>query len=135
GRDQAIQRAIPGTQLAKVDLDPLVGMPVRQEAPALAIANEVGLQPAGQTVLAGRTNESIGQQHEGAVRIRRPLLGLAEHVIEQLPQSQLLEKSTHDENRSPGGRFQDIDSGQNRFAAGGWLAARAWQAQQEALLP
>src|SRR5207247_8513999 len=64
GRDQAIQGAIPGTQLAKVHFDALVGMPVRQEASALAIADEVGLQPAGQAMLAGRTTEPIGQQHE-----------------------------------------------------------------------
>ena len=67
GRDQAIEGAIPGVQLAVMHLDAAAGVPIRQEASALAIADKVGLQPACQAVLAARCSQSIGDQHQSSI--------------------------------------------------------------------
>jgi len=56
-----------GFQLTEMDADPVVLVPVRQEAPALAVTDEVGLQPAGQTVFAGVPNQAIGDQYERSI--------------------------------------------------------------------
>src|SRR5262245_29556945 len=131
GRDQAIEGAIPGIQLLMMDLDAAARVPVGPEAPAAAIADEVGLQPAGQTVLAARLNQPIGQQHESPIAKGGPFLGFAEQFVEQLPQSQLVEEGADNKHGPPGGGFQDVEV-TDRFADQTWLALeQALQLRQQ----
>src|SRR5206468_174035 len=51
GLEELVEGAIPGIELAGMDADPAAAMPVGEEAAALAVADEVGLEPAGQAVL------------------------------------------------------------------------------------
>jgi hypothetical protein len=58
---------------------------MRKETAALAVTNEVGLQPPRQAMLADRMNQPIGDKHEGSVG-KRDAFGLAESLIEDCPQ-------------------------------------------------
>ena len=77
-------------------------VPMGDEASALAVADEVGLEPAGQAMLAGRGDESVGDEHEGAVG-EGNAFGLPEVLVEDRPEAQLVEQGADDEDRSPGG--------------------------------
>src|SRR4051794_26858296 len=48
GRVELIEGAIPGVELAGMDADPAAPVPVGEEASARAVADEVGLEPAGE---------------------------------------------------------------------------------------
>ena len=108
GLHQPVQGSIPGVELLMMDPHPAALLPVRHETPPLPIADEIGLQPTRQPVLALGSGESIGHQHEGAVGIRDGL-GTPQDLIEQRPQSQLLEEVTKDQDRTPGGCVEDLD--------------------------
>ena len=41
--------------------------PLADKASSLAIADEVGLEPAGEPVLTGGGDEPVGDEHEGTV--------------------------------------------------------------------
>src|SRR5262249_49427217 len=58
GLEELIEGAIPGVELAGMDADPAAAVPMGEEAAAPAVADEVGLEPAGQAVLAGRGDEA-----------------------------------------------------------------------------
>ena len=58
-------------------------MPVRHEPAAPPVADEVGLQPAGQAVFAGGADESIGDQDERPIG-ERHVLSLPEHRVEEV---------------------------------------------------
>ena len=60
GGQELIESTVPGFQLAEVNADPVMLVPVWEKAPTLAVTHEVGLQPAGQTVFAGGTDQAIG---------------------------------------------------------------------------
>ena len=83
-----------------MDTDPPALVPVGDEASALAIADEVGLEPAGEPVLTGRRDEPVGDEHEGAVG-ERDAFGPPEVLVEDVPEAQLVEHGTDDEDRSP----------------------------------
>src|SRR5512135_1531246 len=53
GGVELVEGAVPGVELSGMDADPPALVPVRDEASALAVADEVGLEPAGEAVLAG----------------------------------------------------------------------------------
>jgi hypothetical protein len=106
GRVQLIESAIPGVELAGIDSDPPMLAPVRDEASSLAIADEVGLEPTGQAVLAGGGDETIGDEHEGAVR-ERDAFGPPQVFVEDGPEPQLLEQGPDDEDRASVGRVDD----------------------------
>ncbi len=84
GGDELIQRAVSTLELLEMDLDPLVLVPARHEAPALSVADEDGLQPAGQAVFTGRADQAIGDQHERPVG-EGYTLGLAQSRVEDGP--------------------------------------------------
>ena len=69
-------------------------------------------------------NEAIGQEHEGAVGERRTFLGLAEQLVEDFPQAQLVQESADDEHGAPGGGFEDFEIVVAHFAIQAWLAAQ-----------
>jgi hypothetical protein len=119
--DETIKRAIPGIELAVMHLHAATPMPVRHEASALPIANEIGFQPARQTMLAAWTDEPIGNQHESAIGVRDVCLGGAEQTVKQFPQAQLLEQSADDQERAPGRGIENID-GMGIFTRQRWLA-------------
>ena len=85
-------------------------MPVGEEASARAVADEVGLEPAGEPVLTGRGDEPVGDEHEGAVG-ERNAFGLPEVLIEDAPEAQLIEQGPHDEDRPPGRGFAEVGVG------------------------
>jgi hypothetical protein len=62
GREELVEGAIPGIELAGRDADPPPLVPVGEEASSPAVADEVGLEPAGQAVHAGRGDEAVGGQ-------------------------------------------------------------------------
>src|SRR5262249_54853225 len=90
GRAELIEGAIPGVELARMDADPAALVPLGDEASALAVADEVGLEPAGEPMLTGRRDEPVGDEHEGAVG-ERNAFGLPEVLIEDAPEAQLIE--------------------------------------------
>ena len=93
-----------------MDADPAASVPVGDEATALAIADEVGFEPAGEAVLAGRSDEPVGDEHEGAVG-ERDAFGPAEVLVEDVPEAQLIEQGADDEDRPPVGGIDDLGFG------------------------
>jgi hypothetical protein len=85
-------------------------VPVGDEASALAVADEVGLEPAGEPMLTGGGDEPVGDEHEGAVG-ERNAFGLPEVLIEDAPEAQLIEQGPNDEDRSPGRSFAELGIG------------------------
>ena len=110
GGAELVERGIPAVELAVVHAHPPPLVPVGDETPALAIAHEVGLEPAGEPVLAGRSNEPVGDEHEGTIG-KRHALGAAEMLIEDVPEAQLVEQGAHDEHRPPGRGLADVELG------------------------
>src|SRR5262249_49056268 len=53
GREEPVEGAIPGIELAGMDTNPSPLVPMGEKASALAVADEIGLEPAGQAVLTG----------------------------------------------------------------------------------
>ena len=66
--------------------DPAALVPVGDEASALAVADEVGLEPAGEPMLTGRGDEPVGDEHEGAVG-ERNAFGPPEVLVGSSPPS------------------------------------------------
>src|SRR5271168_4853958 len=54
---ELVEGAVPGVELAGMDADPAAFVPVRDEASSFAIADEIGLEPPGEAMLAGRSDE------------------------------------------------------------------------------
>ena len=102
GRQELIEGAIPGVELAGMNADPSAVVPMRNEATTFAVADEVGLEPAGQPMLTGRCDEPVGDEHEGAVS-ERDALGEPEVLFEDRPKAELVEQGANDEDRPPGG--------------------------------
>jgi len=100
GLVELVEGAVPGVELAGMDADPAATVPVGDEATAFAIADEVGLEPSGEAVFAGRSDEPIGDKHEGAVG-ERDGFGASEVFVEEIPEAQLLEQGADDKDRSP----------------------------------
>jgi hypothetical protein len=97
---ELVEGAVPGVELARMDADPAAAVPVGDEAATLAIADEVGLEPSGEAVFAGRSDEPIGDKHEGAVG-ERDGFGPSEVFVEEIPKAQLIEQGEDDKDRSP----------------------------------
>src|SRR4051794_9160135 len=117
GREELVEGAIPGVELAGMDADPAAAVPVGEEASPLAVADEVGLEPAGEPVLAGRGDEPVGDEHEGAVG-ERDALGPPEVSVEDVPEAQLIEQGPNDEDRPPVRGFAELGVGGIRSLAG-----------------
>ena len=110
GRVELIEGAVPGVELAGMDADPPALVPVGDEASALAVADEVGLEPAGEAVLTGRGDEPVGDEHEGAVG-ERDAFGLPEVLVEDGPEAELVEQGPDDEDRPPVRGFAELGVG------------------------
>jgi hypothetical protein len=80
------------------------------EAPASAIADEVGLEPAGQPVFAGGSDESIGDEDKGPVG-EGDAFGLAEGFVKDGPEVELIEQGAESEDGTPGGGVDDLGIG------------------------
>jgi len=100
GLVELIESTVPGIELTGMDADPLALVPVGEEASSLAIADEVGLEPAGKPVLAGGGDEPVGDEYEGAVG-ERDAFGPAQMLVEDVPEAQLIEQGADDEDRPP----------------------------------
>ena len=107
---ELVEGAVPGVELAGMDADPSALVPMGDEASALAVADEVGLEPAGQPMLTGRGDEPVGDEHEGAVG-EGDALGLPEVLVEDRPEAELVEQGPDDEDRPPGGGIDDLGVG------------------------
>ena len=90
-----------------MDPIPLVPVPVGRESGPPAIADEVGLQPAGQAVFAGGSDEAIGDQDERPVG-KRHAPGFTQRRVEDTPQPELVEHGADGEDRPPGGGVEDV---------------------------
>ena len=100
------------------DAPPLV--PVGDKASAFAVADEVGFEPAGEAMLTGGSDEPVGDEHEGAVG-EGDAFGASEVLVEDVPETELLEEGADDEDRSPVRGVEDL--GLCRDAGfEGWLA-------------
>ena len=98
---ELVEGAIPGVELAGMDADPSALVPMRNEATALAVADEIGLEPAGEPMLTGRGDEPVGDEHEGAVG-EGDALGEPEVLVEDRPEAELVEQGPNDKDRPPG---------------------------------
>jgi hypothetical protein len=107
GRDELLERAVPGVPLPGRDADPSARVPGGDEAPAPAIADEVGLEPAGAPVFAGRGEESIGDEPNGPVR-DRAAFGLAEGFVAGGPEAALIDQDADGADGSPGRGSDDL---------------------------
>ena len=101
-----------------MDADPSALVPMGDEASALAVADEVGLEPAGEPMLTGRGDEPVGDEHEGAVG-ERDAFGVPEVLVEDRPEAQLVEQGPDDEDRPPGGGIDDLGYGRIAGVAAG----------------
>src|SRR5271166_5832999 len=70
GRVELIEGAVPGVELAGMDVDPPALVPVGDEASALAVADEVGLEPGPphQNRRTGTNGESGIWRESGLLR-------------------------------------------------------------------
>src|SRR5262245_29869947 len=107
GRVELIEGAVPGVELAGMDADPPALVPVGEEASPLAVADEVGLEPAGEAMLTGGGDEPVGDEHKGAVG-ERDTFGPPEFLIEDGPEAELVEQGPNDEDRPPGRGFAEL---------------------------
>src|SRR5262249_13909120 len=107
GPMELVEGAIPGVELAGVDADALTLMPVWDKASSLAIAHEVGLEPAGPPMLTGRGDEAVGDEDEGTVG-ERNAFGASEVMVEDLPEPELSEQGSDGEDRPPGRGIDDL---------------------------
>src|SRR5262249_22255580 len=110
GLGELIECAIPGLELAGMDPHPLALVPVRAEAAPQTIADEVRREPTGQSMFAGGTDQSIGDQHKGSIR-KRYALGSAQTAVEDLPEAELLEQGLDSEDGSPRRGIDDLGVG------------------------
>src|SRR5262249_56619025 len=92
------------------DADPSAWVPMGEKASAGAVADEVGFQPAGQSMLTGRCDEPVGDEHEGAVG-ERDAFGVPEALVEDRPEAQLVEQGADDHDRPPGGGIAELELG------------------------
>jgi hypothetical protein len=118
GRVELVEGAIPGVELAGMDADPPSSVPVGDEASPFAVADEVGLEPAGEAVLAGGGDEPVGEEHEGAVG-ERDAFGPPEFLVENGPEAELVEQGADDEDRAPGRGVADLGIGGIGVLVGG----------------
>src|SRR5512142_3085959 len=107
GRVKLVEGAVPGVELAGMHANPPALVPVGDEASSLAIADEVGLEPAGEPVFTGGCDEPVGDEHEGAVG-ERDALGSPEVLVEDVPEAHLIEQGADDEDRPPVGGITDL---------------------------
>ncbi len=80
---------------------------VRQKALALAVTDEVGLQPAGQTMFAGGLNEAIWRSAETLGR-QGATLGFAKVGFEDRPETELCEQRPDREYGTSSGGIEDL---------------------------
>jgi hypothetical protein len=97
-------------ELAGMDANAAALVPVGDEASALAVADEVGLEPAGEPVLTGGGDEPVGDEHKGAVG-ERDTFGPAEVLVEDGPEAELVEQGPNDEDGSPGRGIDELGIG------------------------
>src|SRR5512135_3502062 len=110
GREELVEGAVPGVELAGMDADPAALVPVEDEASALTVADEVGLEPGGEPVLAGRGDEPVGHEHEGAVG-ERDAFSVPEVLVEDGPEAELVEQETDGEDGPPSRGIDDLGIG------------------------
>ena len=110
GPEELVEGAVPGVELAGMDADAAPAVPMGEEAAALPVADEVGLEPTGQAMLTGRGDEPVGDQREGAVG-EGDAPGFAEVLVEDVPEAEPVEEGADDEDRPPGGGLTDVECG------------------------
>jgi hypothetical protein len=110
GRVELVEGAVPGVELAGMDANPSALVPMGNEATARAVADEVGFEPAGEPMLTGRRDEPVGDEYEGAVG-ERNALGVAEVLVEDRPEAELVEQGPDDEDRPPSGGIDHVEVG------------------------
>ena len=113
---ELVEGAVPGVELTGMDADPAAVVPMGDEASALAVADEVGLEPSGQAMLTGRGDEPVGDQHEGAVG-ERDALGSPEVLVEDRPRGRV--------GRTRRGRRGPAPSWRRRRPGARWVAGLA----------
>src|SRR5712672_3692986 len=108
--EQLIERAVPLLQLSCLNPHPwgsahlpfAVVTPSGYPLPAIAVADEVGLQPACQPMFARRCSKPIGNQHQRAITRPRAVTAARTHKpINRCLQAEFLPPVTCDQHRSP----------------------------------
>ena len=107
GGQELIESTVPGFQLAEVNADPVMLMPVWEKTSTLAVTHEVGLEPASQTMFAAGMDQAIGDQHKCSID-EGDTFSFAEVGFENRPETELCEQGTDGEYRSPGGGIEDL---------------------------
>ena len=110
GPEELVEGAVPGIELTGMDADPAALVPMGDEPSAHSVADEVGLEPAGQAMFTGRGDEPVGDQREGAVG-EGDALGSPEVLVEDRPEAELVEEGADDEDRPPVGGITDAGCG------------------------
>jgi hypothetical protein len=137
GSVQLIECAIPGRELAGVHPDPLALVPVRHEATTRAIANEVGLQPAGEPLFAGGTDQPIGDEHKRSVG-ERDVLGSPQAPVEDAPEAKLVKQGPDSQYWPPSRGVDDFEVAGGavlRFDLSAEQAPELGQHRQQHILP
>jgi hypothetical protein len=107
GGDELVEGAIPGVELTGMDADPSSAVPVGEKASSLSVADEVGFEPSGEAMLTGGSDEAVGDEDEGAVG-ERDAFGPTEVLVEDGPETELVEEGAEDEDGSPVGGFGEL---------------------------
>src|SRR5262245_10317540 len=92
GRLELVKCPVPRFELSRVDADAATLVPLWDESPASAIANEVGLKPTGEPVLTCRGDQSVRDEDKGTVG-KRDASGSPKMLVQDSPKSQLVEQS------------------------------------------
>ena len=109
-RQQLIERTVPLLELPRRDPHPRrparlalgVVAPSRHEAAAVAVAHEVGLQPARQTMLAGGRGELVGDQHHNPIaQCGAVAMATSSEPIERRLKPKLAPQMARRQHRSP----------------------------------
>lgn len=121
-RQQLIERAVPVLELARLDPHPRrparlprgVIAPRRHEAAAVAVADEVGLQPARQAMLAPRRRQPIGDQDQSLIAQRGGIATMvatlaSDEPVERHLKPKLAPQMARRQHRSPIPRRHGVD--------------------------
>ena len=116
--EQLIERAVPLLELTRLDPHPWrpaglarkIVAPCGQPATAVAIADEVGLQPPRQAMFAARRGEPIGDQHQSAIAQRRRVATAGSgELVERRREPELVPHVAHHKHGSPIPRPDGMD--------------------------
>src|SRR5271157_4119622 len=114
-RQQLVERAIPLLEPVQVYPYATLLLPASQNPLSITSTDKIALQPLRQRVLAARTTESIGHQHQYSIRQREPSALLHavcfwRQPIKNALQAELAPQRACDQHRSPARRHSRFNA-------------------------